>query len=286
MKQLVSPNLTVQGKAGWCLWVAQEVWGVPHLYAKAIDAWNASSVSNHTDPLPDVAVPVYWTFFDRTDGVEYGHIATYVPNRGIYSSPFNSSFGSEWYPTIQALTERVNQIAGANCRYLGWSETLSGVQLVIEEEDMTIPDADNYYWRYGQKLARQVRGRELSRDEFRAALVGKTDLNAVEILSDDSEADTMLHAQDVGVIAVQDNWEGQIESLTKQLNDTKVALQNAENKPPVEVVKEVEKIITKSVYINDPILAKNTQDTLTIVKSIKGMLINFIGVVKNFIKKG
>ena len=96
----------------------------------------------------------------------------------------------------------------------------------------------------------------------------------------------MLHAQDVGVIAVQDNWEGQIESLTKQLNDTKVALQNAENKPPVEVVKEVEKIVEKSVYINDPILAKNTQDTLTIVKSIKGMLINFIGVVKNFIKKG
>lgn len=284
MKQLVSPNLTVQGKAGWCLWVAQEVWHVPHLYPKAIDAWNAGN--QRTDPLPDVAVPVYWTFYDRTDGVEYGHIATYVPNRGIYSSPFNSSFGSEWYPTIQAVTERVNQIAGANCRYLGWSETLSGVQLVTKEEDMTIPDADNYYWRYGQKLARQVRGRELSRDEFRAALVGKTDLNAVEILSDDSEADTMLHAQDVGVIAVQDNWEGQIEILTKQLNDTKVALQNAENKPPVEAVKEVEKIITKSVYINDPILAKNTQDTLTIVKSIKGMLINFIGVVKNFIKKG
>lgn len=286
MKQLVSPNLTVQGKAGWCLWVAQEVWGVPHLYPKAIDAWNASSASNHTDGLPDVSVPVYWTFYDRSVGVEYGHIATYVPNRGIYSSPFNSSYGGEWYPSLQALTERVNQIAGANCRYLGWSETLSGVQLVIEEEDMTIPDADNYYWRYGQDLAERLRGRQLSRDEFRQHLVGQTDLRAIEILSDDPEADTTQHAQTIGVVALRDNWQGQMYALQQQLADTKVALQNAENKPPVEVVKEVEKIITKSVYINDPILAKNTQDTLTIVKSIKGMLINFIGVVKNFIKKG
>lgn len=211
MQQLIQPNLTVQGKAGWCLSVAQDVWGVPHLYPKAIDAWNASSASNHTDPLPDVAVPVYWTFFDRTDGVEYGHIATYVPNRGIYSSPFNSSFGSEWYPSLQALTERVNQIAGANCRYLGWSETLSGVQLVTKEDEM-VQDTDNEYGRW-RKAFYQIRGRDANRQEFKNAAVGRTWLNALEILSDDPEADSSTNNQEVGKVAIQDNWQGQIYDL-------------------------------------------------------------------------
>ena len=130
MKQLISPNLTVQGKAGWCLSVAQDVWGTPHLYAKAIDAWNDSTASNHPGEQPpsDVCVPVYWTYTES--GIQYGHIATWVPGRGVYSSPFNVSYGAQWFDSIQAVTDRINRIAGANSRYLGWSETLSRVQLV------------------------------------------------------------------------------------------------------------------------------------------------------------
>lgn len=290
MKQLVNPNLdptifsggwVLNDWLGWCLAYTEVAFGADRVSATATDEWNRISFRHEDRNLPSgVYVPVWFSHFGTYNGVykNWGHVAIYKDGT-IWSSPISHKPYADIWTSIEQVEQRYN------CKFIGWSEDIGNVR-VIEEEDMTIPDADNYYWRYGQKLARQVRGRELSRDEFRAALVGKTDLNAVEILSDDSEADTMLHAQDVGVIAVQDNWEGQIESLTKQLNDTKVALQNAENKPPVEVVKEVEKIITKSVYINDPILAKNTQDTLTIVKSIKGMLINFIGVVKNFIKKG
>ena len=88
-----------------------------------------------------------------------------------------------------------------------------------EEADMPIPDADNYYSRYGQRLAMQVRGRQLSREEFRKYIVGKTDLQAVEILSDDPEADQAQHWQDVGRNAVKDRWDKQIYDLQKQVRD-------------------------------------------------------------------
>lgn len=59
------------------------------------------------------------------------------------------------------------------------------------------------------------------------------------------------------------------------------ALANEQSKPPKEVVKEVEKIVTQTVevikevpiYTHDEALSKN-------VASIRGMLINFIGYVK------
>lgn len=99
-----------------------------------------------------------------------------------------------------------------------------------------IPDADNYYWRYGQKLAMRLRGRELSRDEFRKYIVGQTDLRAIEILSDDPEADRIQQAQDVGVIAVRDNWQGQIQAasqakveLQKTIDELTAAVQRAQS---------------------------------------------------------
>lgn len=129
MTQLKQPNLTVKGKAGWCLSVAQDVWGVPHWYPKAIDAWNASTAFNHPNEQPpsDVSVVVYWTYVEN--GIQYGHIATFVPGRGVYTSPFNSLHGAEWYASIQAMTDRIRKI-DKNSVYLGWSEVLSNVKLV------------------------------------------------------------------------------------------------------------------------------------------------------------
>ena len=73
-----------------------------------------------------------------------------------------------------------------------------------------VQNADNYYWRYGVKLAEQIRGRQLSREEFNKYLAGQTDLRAIEILSDDPEADRALEAQKLGQLAIKDDWQGQI----------------------------------------------------------------------------
>jgi len=82
-----------------------------------------------------------------------------------------------------------------------------------------VQNADNYYWRYGVKLAEQIRGRQLSREEFNKYLAGQTDLRAIEILSDDPEADRALEAQKLGQLAIKDDWQGQIYRLIAQVNE-------------------------------------------------------------------
>lgn len=96
--------------------------------------------------------------------------------------------------------------------------------------DMPIPDQDNYFWRYGQKLASQLRGRQLSRDEFRRHIVGQSDLRAVEILSDDPEADKAQKWQEVGKVAVTDAWDKQIFNLKDQVKASamSIAIKDAE----------------------------------------------------------
>jgi len=80
-----------------------------------------------------------------------------------------------------------------------------------------IPDQDNYYWRWGQKAAQDIRGRQLSRAEFSKYIAGQTGTRALEILSDDPEADRVREWQNVGKVAVTDNWQGQIYGLIDQV---------------------------------------------------------------------
>lgn len=139
MTQLVQPNLTVTGKSGYCLEMQENVWGSLHWYKYAEQAWNSSSADNHPGEQPpnNVCVLVYWTYFDTKDNAEYGHVATWVPGRGVYSSTFNTALGAEWYPSIQAMTNRINQIPGAKGRYLGWSGVIANVR-VIKGENMAV----------------------------------------------------------------------------------------------------------------------------------------------------
>jgi hypothetical protein len=135
--QNADPNLSVTGKSGYCLSMQEDVWGAIHNYDYAEQAWNNSGAANHPGELPpdDVCVLVYWTYYDTTDKAEYGHVATWVPGRGVYSSTFNTVYGAEWYASIQAMTNRINQIRGANSKYLGWSEVISNIRVVKPQED-------------------------------------------------------------------------------------------------------------------------------------------------------
>ena len=80
-----------------------------------------------------------------------------------------------------------------------------------------IPDQDNYYWRWGQKAAQDIRGRQLSRAEFSKYIAGQTGTRALEILSDDPEADVVRNWQNVGKTAVNDKWDQQIYNLQDQV---------------------------------------------------------------------
>lgn len=94
----------------------------------------------------------------------------------------------------------------------------------LKGAEMPIPDQDNYYWRYGQKLASQVRGRQLTRDEFRKFIVGQSDLRAVEILSDDVEADRVQEFQQ-WALTNRASITKQVTDLTNKVNELTVKLQ-------------------------------------------------------------
>jgi uncharacterized coiled-coil protein SlyX len=180
MVQLVQPNLTVTGQVGWCLAYARQVFGVPALYPTAWQAW-LNTKYKHTDRnFPNVAVPVWFSYQTA------GHVVVYVPNKGFYSSPYKT--GQAYYVGSSIADIELKY----SCRFVGWSEDINNVR-VAQEANM-IPDADNYYWRYN-KLMLQVRGRTMTRDEFRKSIVGVSDLTAIERISDDVESDRATDAQ-------------------------------------------------------------------------------------------
>lgn len=92
-----------------------------------------------------------------------------------------------------------------------FSYVLGGLRpLKTQGATNVIPDQDNYYQRYGVDLGLKLRGRVLSRDEFRRFLVGQTDLKAIEILSDSDEANYTQGLQNLGGQAVRDQWRERI----------------------------------------------------------------------------
>jgi hypothetical protein len=131
--QISSPRDDVKSEPGWCLWFAQEVWQVPHQYATAWDAWQATQFKHEGRDLPDVCVPVWFdhwgTYGDPPRYGQYGHVVTYFPGRGFLSSP-GRNYGQEWLATIEAVERRFNST------FVGWSEDMRpGVRVVEQVED-------------------------------------------------------------------------------------------------------------------------------------------------------
>lgn len=125
---------------------------------------------------------------DRQNVIDmYGNLLGRGPDDGA----FNAYVGASWHDVMYAVVgspEFVNRMND----FQYWRNR--GIAL---QEEITIHDTDNEYGRWN-KLGVQIRGRELSRDEFRAAAVGKTWLQAMEILSDNPEADLATEAQNKG----------------------------------------------------------------------------------------
>lgn len=170
--------------------------------------------------------------------------------------------GSGWYQNAYGIWTLNNSCAPQDAYFLdnvrvingggyNWKTTQQG------DEEMKVPDQDNFYWRIGQDLALRIRGRQLSREEFRTYLVGQDTLRAIEILSDDPEATAVQHWQDVGQTAVRDKWDEQIYGLQDQVKALQAQLAEKPKEviveKPVEVIKEVpvEKTVTVEVVKGD-----------------------------------
>lgn len=142
MKQLVTPNLNATDVAGYCLRMQQKVWGAPARYACAWDAWVATQYKHEGNPPEDVSSIIWFDHWGTYGGVygRYGHVATYVPGRGILSNPGSQTPGQKWYNTIQECAR------DCNATYVGWSEDINGIRALEpgenpkpeETEDMAI----------------------------------------------------------------------------------------------------------------------------------------------------
>ncbi len=137
-QQLVQPDLTIVAQAGWCLWFTQEVFHVPHLYPNASTAW--ANTKQRTDALPNASAPVWFSW-----GVD-GHVATRTSDGRVFSSPI-TGHGNIWFSSVEDCAKAITQATGIKCSYLGWSEDLSGVQLIKGGVMSVVNDGDtiNYF---------------------------------------------------------------------------------------------------------------------------------------------
>lgn len=135
--QTTTPNLEIKGLPGVCLGMQQRVWGAPGLYNTAWQAWQATEFKHEDRNFPeDVAVPIWFDHWGAygNPGQEvygqYGHVATYVPGRGVLSNP-GRGLGQIWYPTIDACAK------DCNATYVGWSEDINTVR-AVQQTQLTI----------------------------------------------------------------------------------------------------------------------------------------------------
>lgn len=198
-KQLKGFNQSLGGNvSGYCLRNVRLGYSIPAKYPNAITAWQHTRQHADRNIPTGVDVPLFYTY--ATDG----HINVQLAD------------GRVWNDGRIFINLAAFERAFTNVQYLGWGESVNDIKVIVGENMELIRDTDNEYGRWN-KLFHQIRGRSATRDEFRTAAVGQNWLKAMEILSDDPEADRAQEAQNVGQIAIRDNWQSQIESLQKKL---------------------------------------------------------------------
>lgn len=219
--------------AGQCVqavcFYARDVLGLPVIYGNAADWWYSNKYDDRYVRIaykPGAVIPpgaiVVWDR-DLPNSGGYGHVAVML---GSAESGKFISIDSNWNGKyLHYVTHDYRYVKG----YL-----IPRVAAVVPKPkgEPMIADTDNEYARW-QKLGWHVRGRNLTRQEFKNSAVGRSWLQAIEILEDSDEADRTQVAQEIGIVAKRDNWEGQIyagqalaKALDGQVKELKVIADN------------------------------------------------------------
>lgn len=111
--QIRSANPNAKSYPGYCLQlVTESFFTTPGGHNTARDAWDASGTKNTSRDLPNVQVPVFFSWVGTIDGIrkDWGHVVTYFPGRGFLSSPgkWTDGYGSQWFSSIDAVTRWFN----------------------------------------------------------------------------------------------------------------------------------------------------------------------------------
>lgn len=133
-KQIVSPNLSTETGAGWCLKFVQDSFRAPRMYNSATQAANSTKSRNSSRYMPSVAVPVWFDHWGTYQGVydNWGHVVVWVPGRGFLSSP-GIGYGQLWLGSIGAVEKTFN------AKYRFWSLDINTLT-VAEPVNVPTPD--------------------------------------------------------------------------------------------------------------------------------------------------
>ena len=113
---------------GYCLKFVREGWRIGGVYASAIDAWHGAIKRHPGDRNPPIGAPVFYS------GGQYGHIV------------FNTEGPDDIRGTDMPSSGQVSEddtnwpVRNWGQTYLGWTEDLNGVDLPLEDEEMTSED--------------------------------------------------------------------------------------------------------------------------------------------------
>lgn len=227
---------------------------------------NYTKILNSPSAVPQAGDIIVW---NSRYGGGYGHTAIAT---GIGDTNSFESFDQN-YPTGSPAHLVRHSYDGV----IGW---LRPNKLTTGGNMAVIGSGDNWYARLS-KLHEQVRGRPLGRDVFNS-FVGKDLLTYVEAVSDDKEADAVQHYQNVGAVAVRDNWQQQIYTLQKQFadatklaNDLQARLVASEN---------TTKALTEKVEaLNKKVAELDSPDNIVVSR---GFFNGLFDKIKSFISKG
>lgn len=162
-------------------------------------------------------------------------------------------------------------VYGGPVSYATYSKKQSAIAPTPQGGEQMIRDVDNEYGRWA-KLGRQIRGRNLSRTEFRKAAVGKTWLQAMEILSDNKESDQNVLDGNLGRLARKDNWQGQIYRLSDQVKSLSSRPTREELDTVVAKAEKLEEQVKNGVSGISAEDSAAIKETNTIVKAIQALL--------------
>lgn len=165
---------------------------------------------------------------------------------------------------------------------LGWLHPKSATPTPVPSTGGVdvINQGDNEYAR-ANKLHMQVRGRPLQKSVF-DQFVGSTWLHYIEVLSDDPEADAIQHNQDVGAVAVRDNWPGQIYSLQDQLKKA-TDLVNTLNDRLVKSENSTKTLTAQVEALNKKVAELDSPDNIVVSR---GFFNGLFDKIKNIISRG
>ncbi len=220
MKNLITPNLNITYRGGWCEAGIEKTVGVSGIYPSAYRAWLNNT--QHTNlPPSGLYVPVYLQlpngpkFEDgQYKGELQGDVAIGCPDGTVAACALPDwNTGLFIYQSLQAYIDDYAKWNNSAV-YLGWGEYIGNIKVV---EGETMVTNESCYDVFNGILMRPPTELDLN------TYVGKWTLDSlISVLNGKlSERQEVLKAYTTGQQALKDDWAGQIKQLSSGLVELK-----------------------------------------------------------------